>query len=334
MGALISVIVPAYNAAKYIEKCLDSILAQTYRNIEIIVVDDGSVDETAAILEGYALKNKNIRVIHQKNGGVTSARLRGIAEASGEWIGFVDSDDYIEPQMYERLLANAIQYEAEISHCGYQLVLPKECIYYYNTGRVVQQKQHVALRDLLDGAFVEPGLWNKLYQRKLLDAVLQDGVIDRTIHNTEDLLMNYYLFRQAKQSVYEDVCPYHYILRVDSATTTGISEHKLKDPMRVLRILMDETAKEPDLYMAVRKRYLGTLIGSATMDCKAQKSMIEPYRMACRKELRKQLPLILKEDLGAKRKMLALWAGISPNSYGLVHRVYAKIRRLDKSLEL
>ena len=99
MTDLISVIVPVYNVAADLPRCLDSILAQTYPHIEIIAVDDGSPDNSGEILDRYAAKYANIRVIHKENGGVTSARLRGVQEAAGAWIGFVDSDDEIEPDM-------------------------------------------------------------------------------------------------------------------------------------------------------------------------------------------------------------------------------------------
>ena len=103
----ISVIVPVYNVAADLPRCLDSILAQSYPHVEIIAVDDGSTDESGAILDAFANRYPSIRVIHKENGGVTSARLRGIEEATGEWIGFVDGDDMIEPDMYQRLLDNA-----------------------------------------------------------------------------------------------------------------------------------------------------------------------------------------------------------------------------------
>ena len=92
MADQISIIVPVYNVAAALPRCLDSILAQTYPNIEIVAVDDGSPDHAGVILDQYAAKHRNLRVIHKENSGVTSARLRGVQEASGEWIGFVDGD--------------------------------------------------------------------------------------------------------------------------------------------------------------------------------------------------------------------------------------------------
>jgi len=121
-GETISVIVPAYNIADWISRSLDSLLAQTHRNLEIIVVDDGSSDNIREILAQYCEKYPNIRAIHKENGGVTSARLRGVAEATGDWIGFMDGDDYVEPQMYARLLENALSADALFSHCGHRIL--------------------------------------------------------------------------------------------------------------------------------------------------------------------------------------------------------------------
>ena len=108
---LISVIVPIYNTLNYLQRCVDSIRSQTYKYLEIILVDDGSTDRSGALAEKFALEDRRVRVFHKENGGVSSARNLGIEKARGEFIGFVDSDDYIEPQMYERLLAVALQEE-------------------------------------------------------------------------------------------------------------------------------------------------------------------------------------------------------------------------------
>lgn len=106
---LISVIVPIYNVVDYLQRCVDSIRKQSYRNLEIILVDDGSTDNSGAMAEKFALEDKRVRVFHKENGGSSSARNMGIEKARGDFIGFVDSDDFIEPQMYERMLAVALQ---------------------------------------------------------------------------------------------------------------------------------------------------------------------------------------------------------------------------------
>ena len=116
---LISVIVPVYNVEQYLPKCIDSILAQTYENLEIILVEDGTKDSSGVICDEYAAKDARIRVIHKENGGLSSARNAGMEIARGEYFGFVDSDDWIEPEMYENLMALAQKYDADVFVKGY-----------------------------------------------------------------------------------------------------------------------------------------------------------------------------------------------------------------------
>jgi len=330
MDELISVIIPAYNIENYIAATLDSVLAQTYRNLQIIVINDGSSDGTGAVINDYARRDSRIRVIHKENGGVTSARLRGIAEAEGEYIGFVDGDDYIEPDMYGRLMDNLKAHQADISHCGYQMVFPSGKVdYYHNTGKLLVQKDCQGCTDLLDGTVIEPGLWNKLYRRELFEGL--EEWMDASIRINEDLLMNFYLFRNAKWSVFEDVCLYHYVLRRGSAATSGISEHKLKDPLRVQHLLYQETMNNLQWNSIVERRLMYQLVSSATMGARNQKEMIKPFRSEVRKELRQRLWKTLNgNSCGIKLKGMVLWVAIWPWSYYAVHHVYAKVTGVDK----
>ncbi len=239
----ISVIVPAYNIAPWLPRCLDSILDQTYENLEVIVVNDGSRDNTREVLDYYAAAHPKVKVIHKENGGVTSARLRGLAEACGDWIGFIDGDDVIEPHMYAHLLENAKKYQADISHCGHQVLFPEgQITYVHNTGELRHQDQETGLKDLLDGGLVESGLCTKLYKRSLFTGLRE--WMDSSIRNNEDLLMNYFLFEQAEKSVFEDICPYHYILRQGSASFRQFHEHSLFDPIRVRQIILERCSPE------------------------------------------------------------------------------------------
>ena len=330
-NSLISIIIPAYNLEFLIGKTLDSVLAQSYKNIEVIVVNDGSTDDTKAVINAYAAKDYRVKAIHKDNGGVTSARLRGVAESKGEWIGFVDGDDYIEPDMYEKLLDNALKYMADISHCGYQMVFHNRKDFYYNTGRKVIQDNIRGMVDLVEGAFVEPGLVNKLFRKSLL-TVLADNM-DWSVKINEDLLMNYWLFKSAKSSVYEDFCPYHYIVRKGSAANSGINEHKLWDPLKVAKIILDD-AFDGVVTVAYRK-YIRLLIGGATMELRLKPELIKPYQAWTRRELRSQLKrIITKRECGLKLTIMALWSAIWPASYGWVHKLYARITGLDKIYDL
>ncbi len=239
---LISVIVPAYNAGPYLSACIDSILDQTLQSIEIIIVDDGSSDETGTAADHFLeIHPDRITVIHTENRGVTNARLTGVEKAKGNWIGFVDGDDEIEPDMYERLLNNAIKYGADISHCGTQTIVNggERVHYFYNTGREVLQDHLQGVRDLLEGKFVEPSLCNKLFKKELLLDLISSDVMDRSIRFNEDLLMNYHLFKQAHCSIYEDFCGYHYMARSGSATRSGRDLSRLLDPVKVNRYILD-----------------------------------------------------------------------------------------------
>ena len=330
MKEKLSVIIPAYNIQNYLGNTLDSVLAQTYENLEVIVVDDGSTDNTGKILDGYAARDSRVKAVHKENGGVTSARLRGIKEASGDYIGFVDGDDSIEPQMYARLMENAKEFSADISHCGYQMVFPNGRIdYYYNTGKLVQQEGAHGCSDLLNGAFVEPGLVNKLYRRELFAGL--DSWMDKRIRINEDLLMNFYLFRQTEKCVFEDICPYHYVLRQGSAATAQLNEHKLKDPLAVLHILLKETIGVSEWNRIVERRLIYQLINSATIQPGKQRELVVPFRREARRELRQRLMGTLKNNVcDQKLKIMAIWAAIWPASYSWVHSLYAKVTGVDK----
>lgn len=258
--AMISIIVPVYNIAPYLSRCLDSILAQTHENLEIIVVNDGSTDDSAKIINEYAKKDTRIVPLHKQNGGVSAARRDGILASSGEYIGFVDGDDVIDPDMYERLLHNLLAHDADISHCGHQVheMDAREIEYFGNDGVLLAQPAQNARELLINGDF-QPGLWNKLYKRELVIGVITEECMDLTIRMHEDLLMNFYLFGKASQTVYEGFCPYHYIKREGSATTCKPVLWKYRDPVRVNEIML-ETTLETDLEKITRKALLSQYV--------------------------------------------------------------------------
>jgi len=328
MADLISIIIPCYNVAEDIAVCLDSVLAQSYKNIEVVCVNDGSKDDTGKVLSAYAEKDTRVKVIHQENGGVTKARFAGLDAATGTWIGFVDGDDIIDSDMYERLHAGVTD-EVDISHCGYKKVFPEgEIEYYYDTGKKVVQDNYTGLVDLLQGAFVEPGLVNKLYRKDLFIG-LQDW-LDTSIKINEDLLMNYYLFRGARGATYEDFCPYHYLVRTGSASASRLNDNKLYDPLRVLDILDKETADEQDLNRLVKSRIAYLLISGATRKSKTQKELVRPYVKEMRRRLRASLKDILRGPYTKKIKLSALWVRIWPASYRWVHSLYFRSNKKYK----
>lgn len=238
---LISIIVPVYNAERYVENTIKSIQNQIYKNIEIICVDDESTDNSLQLLKKIASKDDRVKVFSKENKGVTKARKFGFEHASGEYIGFVDADDIIEPTMYGRLYSNMKKYNADISHCGHDIVwLDGRKENFYGTGRLAQQDKISGIKSLISGSF-EPGLCNKLYKYTLLHSLFHGGVMDYSIKINEDLLMNYYLFKMADSTVLEDVCLYHYIKRAGSASASGWNKDMIWDPIRVRQIIQEDS---------------------------------------------------------------------------------------------
>ncbi|MBE6649595.1 MAG: glycosyltransferase [Ruminococcaceae bacterium] len=325
MNNKISIVIPAYNIENYLADTLESLISQTYKNIEIIIVNDGSKDGTSNIIDEYASKYEFIKGIHKENGGVTSARIAGIEAATGEWIGFVDGDDFAEPDMFQRLMDNALKHNADISHCGYQMVFPNGRIdYYYNSKKLVVQNNVDGLRDIVSGSVYEPALWNKIYKASLFEDLLKNDLMDKTIKNTEDLLMNYYLFKKAKSSVFEDFCPYHYVLRQNSAATSKINEHKLLDPKKVIKIIHDDISD--DLKPLLFGRYIVQLINLSSMKIFKETAWIKPYRRSARKELRQSLKKVLASPISPKVKVMTLWTAVWPWSYQFIHTIHGRIK--------
>ena len=209
---LISVIVPVYNAAEYVSDCLESILRQTHDAIEVIVVNDGSTDGSGEICDVIASRDNRVIIIHQANAGVSAARNAGIAASNGEWIGFVDADDCIMPNMYETLLAAAVTYDKAIAICGHMIVHPdsKEQTRRFPALQGGIEPQN-AMMYLLSFSYYEGYLWNKLFHRSLFETVQ----LDETVHFNEDLLLCVQLFSCGV--CYIPDLLYKYCLRDDGA---------------------------------------------------------------------------------------------------------------------
>ncbi len=320
----ISVIIPVYNIKDYIDRAVKSVLTQTHKNIEIILVDDGSTDGSSDLLDQLSLLDERIKVFHKENGGVTDARLYGAAKATGDWVGFIDGDDIVDPDMYKKLLSNAKKYKADISHCGYQMCFPDRTDFYYNTGKLLIQDHETALMDLVEGKFIEPSLCNKLFRRDLSERVLQNCKLDKNVHYMEDLLMNYYLFKDADITVYEDFCPYHYIVRKGSAVKKKLNKHKLLDPLLVYKTIRADTV-EKKMIKVVNERIAGCLINISSMRIG---DINEEWQIHCnraRKELLGMRSVIIKGKYGKVFKIKVLLASSTPGLYRIIQKVYGEI---------
>ncbi len=224
---LISVIVTAYNIAAYIERGVGSVCAQTYRNLEIIVVDDGSTDDTGVICDRLAAKDSRVQVIHKENGGPAEARNRGIAIAKGSYIGFVDGDDWIDPDMYEKMLGALQEQGADLAICRYRQVYKthtedasvdravlfqgQEALQYY-----VQETKEYAIQN---------AAWNKLYKKEILT-----GIAFPVGKWYEDIMFATMALARAECCIYLDTACYNYIIdREGSIMNTQINPRTFTD---------------------------------------------------------------------------------------------------------
>ncbi|MDV4363177.1 glycosyltransferase [Enterococcus faecium] len=207
----ISIIVPVYKVEKYLRKCVDSILAQTFTDFEVILVDDGSPDNSGKICDEYAEKDNRVRVIHKENGGLSSARNAGIDVARGKYLGFVDSDDYIDEDMYEILYENLKIHDADISSV--------ELIPFYGDRykkankekKVIILNKKEAIKSVLEGTQFYAYAWNKLYRKELFkDNRYLDGKTFEDAYIIIDLLF------QTEKIVVSNEEKYFYLQRNDS----------------------------------------------------------------------------------------------------------------------
>lgn len=208
---LISVIVPVYNVKDYLRKCLDSICSQTYRNLDIIIIDDGSTDGSGEICDEYATKDPRIKVLHKENGGQSVARNRGLDIAKGDYIAFVDSDDWLESEMYQDLYDNIVRYDADISMCSYIQHYPGRERAKRDSDKTFVWTGREAIRQLIKGKRVTSFLWDKLYRQSKFDGLrFPEGKI------FEDAAVVYRLFARSGRVSLVEKPFYHYITRPGS----------------------------------------------------------------------------------------------------------------------
>lgn len=226
MEALISVIVPVYKVEAYLGRCVESILAQTYKNIEILLVDDGSPDNCPQMCEAYGEKDPRIRVIHQENKGLSGARNTGIDHAKGEYLAFIDSDDKWSPHFLESLYRAMKLYDAQISQCRWEYMHGDEIKEAYDASAKIVC---CSGREMLGNLFIQTGAyyvvaWNKLYKKELFDGIRYP---EGRIH--EDEATTYRLFDRAEKCVHVDNALYGYFVGSGgtSITRNGFQLKKL-----------------------------------------------------------------------------------------------------------
>ena len=244
-NALVSIIVPVYKAEKYIHQCIDSLLAQTYSNIEVILVDDGSPDHCGKICDEYAAKDYRVKVIHQQNGGVSVARQTGIDHATGEYSIHADPDDWVNPNMIEELVTKAVADNADMVICDYI----SEGLYgqTYNSSNLpsclsTDDLIHRLLFQQLHGSCC-----NKLVKRVYYNSV---AFTPQHICIYEDLLYNVRLLRQNIKTSYLPKAFYHYRTSNTDSICNNVTDRGIASKKDVIGVLSSELSiKEEDLYV-------------------------------------------------------------------------------------
>ncbi len=232
MEPLISVIVPIYKVEKYLGKCIESILKQTYKNLEIILVDDGSPDACPQICDEYAKKDSRIVVIHQKNGGLSSARNSGLDIAKGEFIGFVDSDDCIANDMYETLYNAIKENDAQMSICRFYIVNENGEFLQDSIKTDIKEDikildKYEAMKEMLLDKNIRGYVWTKLFKKECFELLrFPEG------KNYEDIAISIKCFEKTEKIVYINKQKYYYLQR-ETSIDHNLSEKNLSDAIEM-----------------------------------------------------------------------------------------------------
>lgn len=310
----ISVIVPVYKVEKYLDKCLQSIVNQTYKNLEIILVDDGSPDSCPAMCDEWADKDRRIKVIHKENGGVSSARNAGLDAAEGEYIGFVDSDDWIEPNMYEVLISNAISCSADKTMCDFFIfgqLNDKYDLTISNT-EVFTEKKDILLRAV---SGENNAMWRSIYSSKAINGIR----FDETLTVAEDWLFNYAVCKHILVEVAVDARLYHYEDNLESAMH-NITRKKILDRSKVLEYIWKNESGNPVVRDVICDAYINAFMYGDEECIREGLCSTRWYRRKVKRNMNEKLSILLRSNISIIRKIkIAL--------YTLAHPVYVTFVR-------
>lgn len=253
---IISVIVPVYNVADYLPQCMESLLNQSYEALEIILIDDGSTDGSSALCDEYAVKDCRVRVIHQKNGGAASAKNAGLRAATGEYLAFVDSDDYLEPDAYTFMVEKMVHYEADVIQASYRDVFTDSQQDQIKSDSVCKYGKTEYLC-LYTQDWTCALLWDKLYKRSLFD-----GIFFEENHIVDDEFFTYQGIMNAQCIVRVPHIIYNYRKRKSSVTAKPeYRERIVLDQLDFLhKRRKNVTERFPELSAAYEDQYINAIL--------------------------------------------------------------------------
>lgn len=325
----ISIIVPVYNVSQYIHKCIDSIINQTYSNLEIILIDDGSTDNCGVICDEYAKKDDRIKVIHKKNEGVSAARNSGIDVATGEYLGFVDSDDWIDENMYKLLYTNLKKEDADISCCNRYLVYSNNMKIYGKQNFYEVMNSERAMELLCTIGYIGFSVYTKLFKKELFKNVrFPIGKIN------EETFISYKVFSKANKIVYDATPIYYYRQRKGSLT----NREKINlDAIEASKELMNFIEKNyPNITSAAAENYIYSSIGVYDNILKRKNKTKEMLKLKkeIKQEVNKYYSLIKnKKDSLAQRKLQLFLIRYLCPIYNISFILYDTIKGIKRKKE-
>lgn len=297
MQELISIIIPVYNAEKYIVPCLDSLLAQTYLHWEAILVNDGSSDSSFQILNDYAQKDARFRVLHQENQGVSAARNAGLALAQGSFVAFIDADDYVKPDYLAVLTEKALTHNADMVCCNFIEVLNGEIVH-LNVDKVLCARSITTKKELLTDFISCKEAYGTCVWAKLIRTSLAKQTSFKPLKFGEDSEYMFRLFLQAP-TVYLDLYQGYYYIRNESSATMQNDEKSVlrcANELHMAKLLADGVPEDcKDIYPLYHNRYATAIHSLATATVLAKDQTLY-------KQHRKQLRELIREALHGPTK--------------------------------
>ena len=317
MEPLISVIVPIYNVAAYVDRCVASLQAQSYRNLEIFLVDDGSTDGSEALCDEYAAKDPRVRVLHKKNGGLSDARNAALEQMQGAYVAFVDGDDWVSPYYIENLYRALKQADADLAVSCFEEVFEGQGVQTPPVGQLQQYtclSQEEALQKMLYQDGMECSAWGKLYPKRFFQELRYPvGKL------YEDIPVTYAVMRQVQQVAYIRNVDYYYFQRQNSIQNAAFNPRKM-DGVEHCRAMMEAVMAEfPQLGSAAECRYLSTV---CNILFQIRDAAHEPQRNALWQEVRRHRWNVVRDPKARKKARLA--ALLSYGGYGTLRFVYDK----------
>ena len=320
---LISVIIPVYNVEKYLSKCLNSIVDQTYTNLQIILVNDGSTDGSLAIAQTFAEKDERVRIINQRNKGLPGARNSGIEAAEGDYIGFVDSDDWVHPQFYEHLYRNMVTYKADLSEIGFiRASNDQEKVNLYNPKVTVYDNHDYAKR------FFKIGIqktthyaWNKLYKRDCIEST----IFPEKYSVGEDVISTYKVITKCDRIVVSDLPLYFY--RQGSGMTKAFNRKYFQLIDIWDDICTNAREDNPEYYdwaKLNRQRISFTILSQLATSGDNKNPEYADVKKQLLSDLRASLKDLVKSKIALSRKVLMCLYCIDYKHSAMLVRLFAK----------